>query len=262
MFLVSYNVAQLPWPYNSLGHLDDRMKAVCQALLDDASLSVVCFQELFSSSARKIVRNMLGLRFPYMCLDDSVGKYGVGVNSGLGIVSRLPFVEHSLREYTQRRNVEYFAKKGLMGVRIPILGIGNLFVYTTHLQAGGNQAPLSWFNSTPADVIKHLQIRQACDWMQDDANSDTTAVVLFCGDFNLSPDEGPLATIHSSGFVLARDSFDSLSSPSLYSNSSGKRVDYFFVLRTPISIEVKSIITGDMANSDHLPVIARVSEIH
>ena len=267
--ILSINVAQLPWLYNQMPDPDDRMAAICNNILaaindpTSVGIRIICFQELFSNSARHIVRKMLKSHYPYMFLDNSCGKYGIGVNSGLGIISRDPLTCCTIREYSSRRNIEYLTKKGLMGVkctwRLPNLSTITLYIYNTHLQAGGNIPPFSWLNRTSADEIKHRQIREAMQWIRRDLSaSDPHSIILFCGDLNLSPDEDPFTNIRPA-FPLVRDTFDSMISPISYSSANRKRIDYCIELRPQPEVEVLSIIIDEsMVNTDHHPVMVSI----
>jgi endonuclease/exonuclease/phosphatase family metal-dependent hydrolase len=269
MYVVSYNVAQLPWPYNAMPDAEARMHAICNHLLQHPEFIVVCMQELFSKKAREIVRKRLGNVYRHIQMDEDSGKFCIGVNSGLAILSQLPISSPLLIEYKDKRDIDIFTRKGLLGCRVAIpsllysSSISELFIFTTHLQAGGSVPVLSWFASKTADEIKYDQITQACRDITNVLSKSGTrdAYVLLCGDFNLNA----TSEIHEAlrriyiYFPYARDSFDSVTSPQQNSTPSS-RIDYQIVLKSPLRVSSQSTIGifGNYNMSDHMPTVLKI----
>lgn len=106
MKILSLNLGQLPFP---LGIKDRKKRArelVNKVLMmdsedDENTPDIVCFQELFSRSSRRIVIKGLSDIYPYWYADNSRGRHVVGVNSGLAIFSKHQIVDHTFTDCTQ-----------------------------------------------------------------------------------------------------------------------------------------------------------------
>lgn len=269
MNVTTWNIAQLPWLYNGTPDPPGRISRLCNEIVAHSfEIDLACFQELFSSTARETLRRRLSHLYPHMYLDDSVGKFLVGVNSGLGIISKYPLAEHTLYTYTEYKNIEYFAKKGVMGVRTsvpaPLVSrLSSIYIFTTHMQTGGHPPILSWFNTTDAGIIKLHQLREAANHIHSLVN-DPNALVVLCGDLNMDATEIPAGLQElRKVFPSARDVYDLASTPVTYSvEDQHKRIDYFIVLSCPPDMNVKSVLGkfGSLTTmSDHLPASMTVS---
>lgn len=245
IFVMNLNVGQLPWPLGIHGRKSRARTLVDKILMmdEDSKLpDIICLQELFSKTARKIVIKGLKDAYPYYYVDDSHGKYLVGVNSGLAIFSKHPIVNQTLVHYSVYRGVENFAKKGIMGVRLEVdkydennaLYSSSLCVFTTHVQTGVGGEPcickLFDRNNLPSDSLKYLQIEQACKVINEFRDEDDH--LIFCGDFNINSSKKLYQEISDALGVdcCIYDSFESKQS-NLQSSAigEGKRIDYQFV---------------------------------
>ncbi len=248
MEYTSYNVAQLPKAYNSLPNRAFRAKRMCEYILTTNPPAVLLFQELFSSEAQGIVAENLKLRYPYMYFDRRAGVLGVGVNSGLALLSTFPLQEVKLYEYKHKRNVDIFARKGLFSATV--LGYRSIRVYNTHLQAGGNTFPFSWLNSDSADHIKAQQLEEACTQIEQDSRD--IPIVIFGGDFNLTA--GEVLPVLQKHFPQARETFTNINGD--FTTRDMNRPDHFFVLKSPDNWVFESHVKdrSDYSASDHLPL--------
>lgn len=206
---------------------------------------VICFQELTSRFARRIISKGLADVFPYSYVDKRPGKYLIGVNSGLAIFSRHPILDTTLVSYSVYRGVENFAKKGVMGVRLEIdkydsdnvLYSETLCVFTTHIQAGIGKEPCicKWFdrNHLSTNELKTLQVQESTHIINEFIKPDEPAI--FCGDFNIPATEElyPMLTETLRDECELEDSFSPQESEidSSVIGKPDKRIDYQFVTR-------------------------------
>ena len=259
--VLTLNIEQMPFPLGS-GSRNKRARILSDIILSNDDFDVICFQELFRRSARKILIKQLKNVYPYYCIDDSYGKYLIGVNSGLGIFSRFPIVDNILHTFKNYRGVENFAKKGVMGTRIDISSLDteipfDIYVFTTHIQSGiGNEPCICGiFNkisgSPGSDMssveLKKSQMEEVADTIENFCERREN--VILAGDLNIvaqnNNDYAFLKDIMNS--VGLSDTFDSNQS-SLQSTVIGeqnRRIDYIWS-----DMEGSSVISAKYGNTD------------
>lgn len=269
--VLNVNIAQLPWPIG-IGKRKQRVLLLIRTILElDTSPDILCFQEAFNRSSRKLLSHHLRFAYPYSFVDNSIGKFLVGVNSGLAIFSKFPIIHRELHTYTVYRGVENFAKKGVMGVRIEIDHHNSrnvwqnlkLSVFTTHLQAGGfDKTPCicKYFdkNNMTSSEIKESQVMEAARFINHITDDNEDDGIVLCGDFNLEPDVDFLGHILEQLSNLS-DSFDATKSK-LDTTVIGedKRIDYQFTdvpnSESVIIPEIAGNITDHYAVSGIVPL--------
>jgi len=220
--ILSINVAQLPCP---LGIKDrkKRAKKLVEKILDMTTMpDIIVMQELFRKKARKTVKDGLKEIYSNCVLDNSRGKFLIGVNSGLAIFSKYQISEDVLYTYKIFAGVENFAKKGIMGARIEHPE-KSIYLFTTHLQTGTGGEPCvckifdKLLNVTKlrGSQIKIVQVEKAANVITAFVADSEDSPIFFGGDFNIV-----------AGSQLYQDSVDVFSTIDLTDSFSEKKSKY------------------------------------
>jgi endonuclease/exonuclease/phosphatase family metal-dependent hydrolase len=245
--ILNLNLGLLPWPLG-IRHNCQRSKTMLNKILmmePDELPDVICFQELTSRIARRIVTKGLCDLYPYHYVDTRLGRHLIGVNSGLAIFSRHPIVDKTLRTYSVYRGVENFARKGVMGVRLEIdkydedhvLYTTHLCVFTTHIQAGIGKEPcickLFDRNQYTTAELKTKQVQESTEFVNCFVRPAVDEAVVFCGDFNIPAAEELYPMLRDTlmdecGLVDSYDADRSEIEGSVIGKPH-KRIDYQFV---------------------------------
>jgi endonuclease/exonuclease/phosphatase family metal-dependent hydrolase len=216
---------------------------------------VACLQEVFSRGARREVRRW-ALTHGWWCVTDNrKGAYGVGVNSGLAIISQYPITQSHLESYKDYAGDENMAKKGIIHAEITY-GTKRYNIYSTHLQAGGMSKSVFRFIDrirrryyASAKTIKQRQLDQGRKFIIE--NGIENAILV--GDFNLTySDVSPeLASLNP------HDIFDASGSGYQCTNHQlTKRID-LMIRFSEDEIAKSATITDEFgAWTDHMGVIA------
>ena len=134
---------------------------------------ILCFQELFLGDAEDLFD---ALPLAHKIRDHNRTAWWpltIG-GSGLGVASRYPILEASIRAFSRPHvSSERFARKGMLHARVQI-GETEVDVITTHLQSGEGQGPRRV-------RLRHLaEVRARVDEL-----SERGRAVVLCGDFNI-----------------------------------------------------------------------------
>jgi endonuclease/exonuclease/phosphatase family metal-dependent hydrolase len=164
------------------------------ALADE---DIVCVQELFLGDAEELFE---ALPLAHKVRDHNRTAWWpltIG-GSGLGVASRLPILETSMRAFSRPHvGTERFARKGMLHARVQ-LGEAELDVVTTHLQSGVGEGP----RRVRRRHLTELRARV------DELNEHGKAVVL-CGDFNIDG-RGPVRGAEYADLAKTLADFDDL----------------------------------------------------
>lgn len=220
--ILSINVAQLPYPLG-IKNRNKRATKLVEKVLDMGTMpDVIIMQELFSKKARKIVKDGLNEKYPHCVLDNSRGKFLIGVNSGLAIFSKYIISKDVLYTYKTFKGVEDFAKKGVMGARIEHPE-KSIYLFTTHLQTGTSNSPFvikifdKILNVTKlsGSQIKLVQVEKTTDVISTFVDNLEDDTIFFGGDFNIV-----------AGSQLYNDSVNVLNTIDLIDSFSEKKSKY------------------------------------
>ncbi len=181
--IITYNVWGLPSP---LLVMPSRLKDIA-AEMPKLGPDIVAFQETFTNKARVLDR-MPG--YPYVAQGSPKVK-GKLMPAGLTVASRWPIVETRTIVYSDCSGFDCFAAKGALYTRIRIDDVGDVDVFSTHLNAGGK------------DHIRMSQVAELVAFVSSIAGSRPLIVL---GDFNSKPTEAPTKMMLSS--LLLRDGHD------------------------------------------------------
>lgn len=153
--VMTFNTWGLPYPIAS--SRPSRFGQI-SAYLRDADLDLAALQEVWSG-ARGLL-DLANVRFPR---DE--------VDSGLALVTPHDVDDVKFRTFTTARGFDRFKSKGVLRARVDLPGIGPVWVFDTHLQAGAG------------DANARVRAAQVEELLGEVAAVDGPALVL--GDFNL-----------------------------------------------------------------------------
>lgn len=181
--VITYNVWGLPSP---LLVMPSRLKDIRDEI-PKLGPDIVSFQETFTKKARVLDR-MPG--YPYVAQGSRQVK-GKLISAGLTVASRWPIVETRRIVYSDCSGFDCFAAKGALYTRIRVDDIGDIDVFSTHLNAGGK------------DHIRLSQVAELIAFISSIAGSRPLIVL---GDFNAKPTEEPYKMMLAT--LLLRDGHD------------------------------------------------------
>ncbi len=194
--ILSVNTAQLPKLVEST-HQDKRIQLLADRVLQ-MQPSVVVLQELWTRSATRAFTKRVQAAYPYIGLDRSWGRFPLGLTSGLAFFSKYPIEAMYVHHFTHYRGDERFAKKGVLGIKLTV-GAHPVFIFTTHLQAGGGSKLLRWLDEPGYGIswlrryipgkkscadISLLQVEEMKSFIDKQTNLEKDYVFL-TGDFNV-----------------------------------------------------------------------------
>lgn len=122
--LISWNIQEL-FLYRNSSKLNNLIKR-----LSSFNVDLLCLQEVFDDTSKKVIINKLKYDYPYYLLGNTAKKYIVGEDSGLMIFSKYP--------------IKFIAEDMLEDLRWPdcmalktnlYFSVGKLNFVTTHLQS-------------------------------------------------------------------------------------------------------------------------------
>ena len=199
--ILTYNICMIPEyvPY-IMGNNLIRANLICNIIIDNINnIDIICLQELFDKNIKEYMVSRLSSYYPFYILDNSSGKYWIGVNSGLAIFSKYIFYDPKLITYNLYRGVaESFANKGALCIRLRLATEyhhpdhenpnSDVYIINTHLQTD-DYASDHWFlnlwgnTSLSPDDIRLEQIKQLKNIISK--HSIPLDRHIICGDFNI-----------------------------------------------------------------------------
>lgn len=137
-----------------------RMNEVVEYVKKDSNdPDVLCFQEVFTEKATKILVRGLREKYPYVI--HSVGKNTVGLNAGLMIFSKYPIEAAKFKPFTQRYGQNKLSQKGVLGAVLNLPGNEKAVVTNVHMEAGGSAGKKYFFFGKTPKNTKELQMKEA-----------------------------------------------------------------------------------------------------
>ena len=144
---------------------------------------VIVLQEVFHKRARKRLLQKLDGFYEY---HTSIGPTSfLGVSSGVVIFSKHPIIEEKFVSYSKSKGADGLAKKGAVLAKIRF-GKQDVHIVGTHLQAGSSAAAKSVQKSQLTELANAVNL------------IGDSSIVIFAGDFNITPDEKLFAYLSSS----------------------------------------------------------------
>jgi endonuclease/exonuclease/phosphatase family metal-dependent hydrolase len=246
VIVISYNICMISECYGfTVGDNMQRAERICK-VIDCVKPHIICFQELFDHDVQHFFISRLKYRYSYV-LDDSPGKFLVGVNSGLAIFTKYKILDSELLTFGLHRGVENFAKKGAMLAKINIHNTV-VSVVNTHLQTDdyANSCLCNLLNNT---FLTSYQIRmEEVNQIKKFITKSCDGKVLLCGDLNIVNDTVDYNFLLS--ITKLRDSYDDILSKIKTTNEDG-RIDYILT-NFPCSSEITDVFRN---YSDHNAVV-------
>lgn len=191
--ILSYNIRQ-----HNLSKSKKRAKALVERLNAEPLCDVICLQEVFDESARKILRKGLQNNFPFQKpksgteIPDWIPILGwFDEDSGLFFASRYPFNEsdgkimHAFERFSDpgRQTTDFISKKGIFTASLDVNG-KDILVFNTHLQSGE-------FPAIRENQLRQIQsciTRKSLKWSEireEPGAFHGDFSVIIVGDFNI-----------------------------------------------------------------------------
>lgn len=168
---------------------------------------VIVLQEVFHKRARKRLLQKLDGWYEY---HTSIGPTSFfGVSSGVVIFSKYPIIEERFVSYSKSKGADGLAKKGAVLAKIRF-GKQDVHIVGTHLQAGASAAAKSVQKSQLTELANAVNL------------IGDSSIVIFAGDFNITPDEKLFAYLSNSLEVKLPDL-----SPPFYATANFADQDLF-----------------------------------
>lgn len=224
--ILSYNIKAL-FPYYTSSHGEDIIRYIEQ-LFVHRKIDIVCLQEAFALDFYDKLYELidrLGLNLSHPPLE---GKFLVGVNSGLVVISRFRIVEDTFLSYERSSGLDLLSNKGAQYLTMEINR--KLFnIVNTHLQSDNEKLAMEQFEQ----LINNLTSRSA----------------IIVGDMNMGFD-----TINNLEIVRCVNSERVVTFPKL-----DEQLDYFLLYNLGIQESDCSLkALSDVNLSDHYPIMITI----
>jgi len=183
---------------------------------------VVALQETFTSRAGDLEETA---GYPTFVRQTQGGF--LKTNAGLTLLAAHPQLATEFVPFEQAAAGDWFARKGVLFLRVDVPGVGPVDLYDTHFQAKAG---------AKYDAIRQHDVAVLVKFVKAKAAGHPTFIM---GDFNADPDSAPIAALKAA--LPLRDAYASVhpgqpgwtagpDNPHRKPGSAGKRIDYVFVL--------------------------------
>jgi len=171
--ILSWNIYMLP--HCNLFNGNRKRARIIAEKLFTSDYNIIVFEEAFDYRARKIIKEKLQEKYPYIYGPANYSFFSFKTSSGIWILSTIPLAKIKEIEYKKSKGFDALARKG--AVMYEGSWNGNEFqLVGTHLQADN------------PDEIRREQCKQiAFTLLQQYAKPNVTQIV--CGDFNIEKDD-------------------------------------------------------------------------
>jgi endonuclease/exonuclease/phosphatase family metal-dependent hydrolase len=169
--IISWNIYMLPRFIMRTGQLR-RAKEIVNVLKEEDT-DIIVFQEAFDTAAREIIREGLSAHFPYESGDPPKNVFWK-TNSGLWILSKIPFMVVEHMYFINGKGPDWFACKGAILIQSEKNGFPFQLI-GTHLQSD--------FGGRQAQSIRKLQCEQIRKGLLETYAKENVPQFLV-GDFN------------------------------------------------------------------------------
>lgn len=183
---------------------------------------VVALQETFTSRANEL-EDTAG--YPTFVRQTQGGF--LKTNAGLTILAAHPQLATDFVPFEQAAAGDWFARKGVLYVRLNVAGVGPVDVYDTHFQAKAGEK---------YEAIRLHDVEVLVAFVKQHAAGNPTFIM---GDLNADPDSAPITALKAA--LPVRDAYAAVhpgqpgytagpENPHRKAGSAGKRIDYAFLL--------------------------------
>jgi endonuclease/exonuclease/phosphatase family metal-dependent hydrolase len=254
--VATLNTAMITPQFVGMGSNVARMRHILDRV-PSLDIDVLCLQEVFDPCSQKALTVWCQINGWYCSIDTEMGRFLIGSNSGLAILSRYPIQEANNEAYSDYAGDEFFARKGIRHIKV-ITPQDTYHIYNTHLQTGGiKKSSLRKFDQrehtlSSGQEIKKSQVAQALKFVTQHGSRNA----MLCGDFNLNHTEVVKLARESGLTFPLRDTFARSSSQYHFSNShQTERID--LILDISGELTGSSTITNHFGRlTDHLSAVA------
>jgi endonuclease/exonuclease/phosphatase family metal-dependent hydrolase len=169
--IISWNIYMLPRHTLKTGQLERAHEIV--DVLKEQDADIIVLEEAFDGKAREIIRDGLKFYFPYESGDPPKNTWW-RTNSGIWIISKIPFTIVKNIYFKRGKGPDWFACKGAMLIEAKKNNF-SFHVIGTHLQSD--------FGGKKSQEIRRAQYEQIRKELLEPYNKKTTPQFLV-GDFN------------------------------------------------------------------------------
>jgi endonuclease/exonuclease/phosphatase family metal-dependent hydrolase len=259
--ILTWNIFMLP--HCNLINGNKKRARLIADILALSDYDIIFFEEAFDYRARRILRDKLGFKYPYIYGPANESFFSLRTNSGLWVLSRIPLVKIREIEYKNRFGIDAMARKGAVMYE----GKWNSHdfqIVGTHLQADS------------PDEVRRQQCREIATELLDKYAKQNVPQFV-CGDFNIEMEDTVnyhymLSTLNAENGYIDGDicvSYDEINNSLAKIDNGKKRLIDYILLRnhsekvTGIKRRI-SVIKGNIDQkfadlSDHYGVEALVS---
>lgn len=259
--ILNWNIYMLP--HCNIIHKNKKRARAIADKLATMDYDIIVFQEAFDYRARKILRQSLSPKYPYIYGPANESFFSLRTNSGLWILSKTPLTQLKEIEYKNRFGIDAMARKG--AVMFQGNWFGNSFqIVATHLQADS------------PDEIRRQQCNEIATELLNKFSVNNIPQFV-CGDFNIEMTDTEnyhfmLSSLNAENGHLEGDihfSYDEIDNRLAWKERGKKQlIDYILIrnhARKVVSVKrrisvLKNIIDSRMDDlSDHYGIEAQVS---
>lgn len=173
MKIISYNIACLPYVFNTMGAINLRINNIINLLLK-LNPDIILLQEVFSIYARKTITKALEKNNYYVTLCPHAN---ILLNGGLLIASKYKIINNNYYTYKNCFGEDLFAYKGILHCQIYYKN-ELINIFNTHLN---NKNPKFKLYSSDIYTLQKKQVYEYIDFV----NKYNNDKCILGGDFNI-----------------------------------------------------------------------------
>lgn len=171
--LMTWNIFMIPRPF-VFSHQEIRAKSIAKSVLE-TDREIIFFQEAFSKKSKEIIHQNTKHVYPFQTILPRSGKGIHLLDSGLYVISKIPFKVLDGLYFDECTNSDCFASKGVLLLEFTPTNFKRKFqVATTHLQA---------WNDSKAQTVRFDQLIQIKSLLEK--HKDMMTPQLLIGDLNV-----------------------------------------------------------------------------
>lgn len=230
---MTFNIKQLLF-WVAYHNINDIIQVIMEK-----NCTIVCLQEVFSDLSKESIVKQLRDKYPFIIKKvNKKSLFGLGEDSGLMILSKIPFEKSSIlrKTFCSSGHVDMFSNKGFIKIEYNMSGT-KFCLINTHLQSDyGND------NS----YYKHIRKIQINDINKHVRKKTST---ILCGDLNIDNSSDEFKTYNWFSYHKSHSVFSCPSDNCNY--------DHLIILNNQDNIKMSThYVEHYYSLSDHNPVVA------
>tara|TARA_B110000467_G_C18330658_1_gene492828 strand:- start:2511 stop:3389 length:879 start_codon:yes stop_codon:yes gene_type:complete len=219
--ILSWNIKMLPFSFIKKRNHHTRARKIAKEL-NKREYDIIVFQEAFRISSRKILKNKLRKKYPYIYGPARHWWNPTKTNSGIWVLSKTPLEELETIAFEDCEGTDCLARKGAL--LLEGNWKGNAFqVLGTHLDAGG------------PDKIRRNQFRELANKLLTKHQKEKVPQFI-CGDMNTAQSDRlyqeMLSILQAEDIELSENS--DISFTSYNAKKQGKVIDYILLKKNKL----------------------------